>query len=367
MSKDYYTVLGVAHNATKDEIKKAYRKLAHQHHPDKKGGDEARFKELSEAYQILSDDQKRAQYDRFGRVFDGAGGSRPGGFEWPGGGFRMDFGEDHDGQHSDFSDVFEDFMGNIFGGGRGRSKTNERKGKDIHVDIEVTFTESIFGVKKDIELAKLMRCVRCNGLGGEPGTMLHKCGTCQGAGNVKRTHQTILGALTQVSICAACAGTGQVPETPCSQCRGRRIEQAIERIEVFIPKGMNEGEVLKITGKGEASLAGGIPGDLFIHPYVQPQEMFRRQGDDIVMILSVKLSQAILGDTISAKTLDGGIDLKIPEGTQTGDVLRLRGKGAFASSGYGRGNLLIEMKVEMPRKVSRAVKTIIYELKKEGL
>jgi len=366
MSKDYYNVLGVARNATKEDIKKAYRKLAHQFHPDKKGGDEARFKELNEAYQILSDDAKRAQYDRFGRVFDGStGGHHHGGFEWPGG-FRVEFGEDHgDGQH-DFSDIFEDFMGNIFGGG-GRSKTRERKGKDIHMDIETTFAESVFGTKKDIELTKLMRCSRCNGLGGEPGSPVHKCGTCQGAGNVRRTHRTILGALTQVAVCTACDGTGQVPETPCSRCKGRRIEQAVERIEVFIPKGMREGEILKITGKGEASLAGGIPGDLFIHTFVQPQDIFRRQGDDIVMLVLVKLTQALLGDTITVKTLDGDIDLKIPEGTQTGDVLKIRGKGAYLSNGYGRGNLLIEIKIDMPRRVSRGVRNIVYELKKEGL
>lgn len=363
MAKDHYTTLGVPRNATKDDIKKAYRRLAHQYHPDK-GGDEARFKEVNEAYQVLSDDEKRAQYDQFGRVFEG--GQQQGGFEWPGG-IRFDFGEGGRGfADFDFSDVFEDFFGMGFGGG-GRSRTRERKGKNIQVDLEISFEESIFGGKREIELTKLSRCSRCNGSGGEPGTTQIKCSACEGRGNIQKTQRTFLGSFTQVSTCQECNGTGKRPETKCSQCRGKGIEQAVERLEIFIPKGSNDGEVLKMTGKGEASLQGGAPGDLFARVRVAPHKVFKRQGDDVVMQLPIRISQSLLGDTIEVETLDGIIKLKIPEGTQPGDILKVRGKGAFAASGYGRGNLLVEIRVDLPRKLSKKMKEKVEELKSEGL
>ena len=368
MAKDYYHILGVPRNATKEDIKKAYRKLAHQYHPDKKGGDESRFKEINEAYQILSDDRKRTQYDQFGQVFEGAGGggSGQGGFEWPGG-FRVDFGGDGASSQFDFSDVFEDFLGNMgFSTGRS-SRTKERKGKDIRVDMEITFEEAIFGTKKEVELAKLTRCTKSDGTGGEPGTNMKKCPTCQGAGNIRKTQRTILGTLTQVVTCNTCGGVGEQPEVICTRCRGQRVEQRIDRIEIFIPKGTRDGEVLKITGKGEASLSGGVPGDLYVQLYVQPHKYFRRQGDDIIMTIPIKISQAVLGETIDVQTLDGAISLKIPEGTQPGDILKIRGKGAYLPSGYGRGNLLIEIKIDIPRKISRKTRDIIDLLRSEGL
>lgn len=360
MAKDYYKTLGVARNATKEEIKKRYRELAHKYHPDK-GGDEARFKEVNEAYQVLSDENKRAQYDQFGRVFDGAG-PQQGGFEWPGG-FRVDFGEGGGAGDFDFSDVFEDFLG--FGGG-GRGKTRERKGKDIRVDLEIPFEESVLGGKREIELSKLSRCARCNGSGGEPGAKLQSCHTCGGRGNIQKTQRTFLGSFTQVATCPECFGAGKRPDVLCVQCRGKGVEPRMERLEVFIPKGVRDGEILKITGKGEASVAGGVPGDLFIHLHVLPHRIFRRQGDDIVMQMPVKLSQAILGDTLEVETLDGAIKLKIPEATQPGDILKVRGKGAYMSSGYGRGDLLIEMKVEVPKKISKKIKEAIVGWKEEG-
>lgn len=351
-------------NATKEDIKKAYRALAHKFHPDKTGGDEARFKEVNEAYQILSDDKKRSQYDQFGQVFEGNAGQQ-GGFEWPGG-FRFDAGGEGQGGFSDFdfSDIFQDF----FGGAAKESgrKTSERKGKDIRVDIEISFEESIFGGKKEIELSKLSRCDHCNGSGGEPGTKLKECASCQGRGNIQKTQRTFLGSFTQVSTCSECLGSGKRPETICTQCRGKGIEQRIERLEIFIPKGVREGEILRISGKGEASLVGGVPGDLYIPLHVLPHEVFRRQGDNVVMHYHAKLSQAILGDTIELKTLDGSIRLKIPDGTQSGDILKIRGKGAHLASGYGRGDLLIEVKIDIPRKVSRRMKELAEDLKKEG-
>jgi len=366
MTKDYYKILGVARNATKEEVKKAYRTLAHKYHPDK-GGDEQHFKEINEAYQILSDERKRAQYDQFGQVFEGSGGQGGFGFEWPGG-FRVDFGEQRAGEFADFdfSEVFEDFLGFGGGGAGSRPKTRERKGRDIRVDLEIAFEESILGGKKEIELSKLSRCSRCNGSGGEPDTKLRNCTLCQGRGNVQKTQRTFLGSFTQVSTCPECLGSGKRPEVVCAQCRGKGIEPRREQLEVFIPKGVRDGETLKISGKGEASLYGGIPGDLYLGLHVLPHKIFRRQGDDVVMQLPLRLSQAISGDTVEVATLDGAIHLKIPEGTQPGDILKVRGKGAYYSSGYGRGDLLIEIKVEIPRKVSKKIKEFIQELQSEG-
>lgn len=361
--KDYYSLLGVAQNATKEEIKKKYRELAHKFHPDK-GGDEARFKEINEAYQVLSDDQKRSQYDQFGQVFEG--GAHQGGFEWPGG-FRVDFEEAGTGGFADFdfSNVFEDFFGGNLGGST-RARTRDRKGKDLKVDLDISFEESVLGGKREVEISKLSRCGRCNGSGGEPGAKFKNCPACQGKGNVQKSQRTFLGSFTQITTCPECLGSGKRPETTCTQCRGRGVEQKIEQLEVFIPKGVRDGEILKITGKGEASLTGGTPGDLYINLRVASHKIFHRQGDDIVMRLQIRLSQAILGGTVTVDTLDGTIQLKISEGTQGGDILKVRGKGAYLSSGYGRGDLLIEIKVEVPKKPIKKIKEIAEKLKDEG-
>lgn len=364
MAKDFYKTLGVPRNATKDEIKKAYRKLAHQYHPDK-GGDENRFKEINEAYHILSDDKKRSQYDQFGQVFEGGSGGGP---EWPGG-FRFDFGqgspfEGFSAQGFDFSDIFEDFLGGGFGS---RTKTKEKRGKDVRIDLEIQFVESIFGGRREIELSKLSRCSNCNGAGGEPGSKFSDCSTCGGKGNVQKTQRSFLGSFTQITTCPECLGSGKRPDTLCKQCFGKGVQYRAERLEIFIPKGVRDGEILKITGKGEASLSGGMPGDLYINIRVIAHPIFRRQEDDIIMQIAIKLSQAILGDNISVDTLDGAIKLKIPEGTQSRDILKVRGKGAYLPSGYGRGNLLIEVKVDIPKKTSKRVKEIINVLKEEGL
>lgn len=365
MAKDYYQILGIPRNATKDEIKKAYRKLAHQFHPDK-GGDEARFKEVNEAYQILSNDEKRSQYDQFGRVFEGGQGFGQSGFgfEWPGG-FRFD-GENAGNVEFDFSDIFEDFLGG-FGGGAGRARTRDRKGRDIKIELEIPFEESIFGGKNEVELSKLSRCARCEGTGGEPGSKLEACKTCDGKGNVQKTQKTFLGSFTQVSTCSECQGSGKRPDKKCHECHGKGVLNAVEKIEVFIPKGIKAGETLKITGRGEASATGGIPGDLYIRVRVRAHAHFRRQEDDIVMELPIRLSQAVLGDSVDVDTLEGAIKLKIPEGTQAGDVLKVRGKGAPSTSGYGRGDLLVQIKVDIPRRISKKTKELVQELKKEGL
>ncbi len=365
MTKDYYKVLGVPRNATKEDIKKAYRILAHKFHPDKEGGNEAHFKEVNEAYQVLSDEKKRSQYDQFGQVFEGGAGGGQGGFEWPGG-FRVDFNEGGGAggfADFDFSDVFEDFLG----GGGGRRRQSEKRGKDIRIDMEILFEESIFGATREVMLTKLSRCAACNGSGAAQGSGMRECASCGGRGNIQKTQRTFLGAFTQVARCSECMGTGKRPEIPCKECRGKGIAEREERLEVFVPKGVRDAEVLKITSKGEASITGGIPGDLYIYLHVANHKIFRRQGDNIVMQLPLKLSQAVLGDTPTIETLDGPIRLKIPDGTQTGDVLKIRGRGAPAPSGYGRGDLLVEIKIEMPRKVSRQVRKIFETLREEGI
>lgn len=362
---DYYKVLGVPQNATKDEIKKAYRALAHKYHPDKSGGDENRFKEINEAYQVLSDEKKRAQYDQFGKTFEDA--QRQGGFNW--GGFSQGSGFDFGGGsfdsaqgEFDFSDIFEDFFGGSMA--RGASK-RERKGKDIQVELEIQFEKSIFGGKEEIILQKLSRCSSCGGSGGEKGAKTTTCKTCNGRGNVQKTQKTFLGSFTQVSTCPDCRGTGNRPEKLCGNCLGRGVRQDKETIEIVIPKSINDGEILKISGKGEASLSGGVPGDLYIRIRVTKHKIFRRQGDNIVMAISASIVQAALGDAIELETLDGGIKLKIPEGTQGGDILKIRGRGAWSKSGYGRGDLLVEVKVEIPKKLSKKAKELLNELKKE--
>lgn len=366
MTKDYYKVLGVPRNATREDIKKAYRMLAHKFHPDKEGGNEARFKEINEAYQVLSDEKKRSQYDQFGQVFEGGAGGGQGGFEWPGG-FRGDFNEGGGAggfADFDFSDVFEDFLG---GGGGGRRRQGEKRGKDIRIDMEILFEESIFGATREVMLTKLSRCSACNGSGAAQGSAMRECASCGGRGNIQKTQRTFLGSFTQVATCPECMGVGKRPETPCKECRGKGIGEREERLEIFVPKGVRDGEVLKITGKGEASITGGIPGDLYIHLHVANHKIFRRQGDNIVMQLPLKLSQAVLGDTITIETLDGAIRLKIPDGTQAGDVLKVRARGAPVPSGYGRGDLLVEIKIEMPRKLSRQMRKVFETLREEGI
>ncbi len=363
-TKDYYKLLGLARNATKEEVKKAYRSLAHKFHPDK-GGDEKRFKEINEAYQILSDERKRTQYDQFGQVFEGGDprAGAGGGSGWPGG-FRVDFGEGFDARgfaDFDLSDMVDDF----FGGSR-RKQTQER-GRDIRIGIEISFDESIVGAKKELEIGRVTRCSHCNGSGGEPDTAVRTCPACEGKGHVQKTQRTFLGSFTSVATCADCRGAGKIPEQPCIECRGKGVLEKRETLEVFIPRGIRDGEVLKITGKGDALPGGRTAGDLYIEIRVIPDPARRRQGDDIITQLSLKISQAALGDTVDLSTIDGPIRLKVPEGTQSGDILSVRGKGAWRASGYGRGDLLVQIKIETPKGLSKKGKDLMKQLAGEGM
>ena len=365
MAKDYYKVLGVPRNASREDIKRAYRKLAHQHHPDKTSGSDAKFKEINEAYQILGDEIKRSHYDRFGTAFESAGQGGQGGFGWGPGGF--DFGDGSRGFGDfDFSDLFEDVLSG-FGGHAGGRERRSRRGGDIQIELEIPFEEMIFGGRHPVDITKMTVCERCKGGGAEPGSAMVKCGTCQGRGRVERTQKTFLGAFSQVTTCPSCQGRGEVPEKACRECGGRGAAKRTETVEIFVPKGISEGEALKISGKGEASPFGGVPGDLYVKIRVRADKIFRRQGNDLVMALPIKFTQAALGDSVEVATPDGAIKLKIPEGTESGDILKVRGRGVPSSRGYGRGDLLVEMKVLTPRHLSKKVRETVEKLKEEGV
>ncbi|MEN9647425.1 MAG: hypothetical protein RLY57_229 [Candidatus Parcubacteria bacterium] len=352
--KDYYESLGINKNASKDEIKKAFRKAAQEHHPDKQGGNAEKFKELNEAYSVLSDDQKRAQYDQFGRAganmggggFGGQGGF--GGFNWSdmaggtqgGEGFEFDLG---------------DIFGDMFGGGGRRSRS--QKGADITVDLKLTFAEAIFGATKSITITKNSACSHCKGTGGEPGTRQTTCKTCSGKGSVKEIRRTILGQMATTKTCETCHGKGTIPEKSCSTCHGKGIERKTETIEVKVPASIEDGEMLRVTGRGEA-MSGGASGDLYIRLHVAAHSHFKKVENNIEMDLNLKLSEALLGATKTIDTLDGTLDVKIPAGIQFGEVLRVKYKTIF---------IYLHVKINLPKKLSKDEHKLVEELKEKGL
>jgi len=362
---DYYEVLGVQKSASQDEIKKAFHKLAHKYHPDK-GGDEKKFKEINEAYQVLSDAQKRQQYDQYGRVFEnGQPGTGASGFNWAwgnpsaqGDGVEFDIG--------DVGEIFEEF----FGGGMGRrqSKKDSRKGKDIQVDIEIDLEQTLKEFTEKINLAKQVVCHRCAGTGAEPNTKIKECFSCRGAGQVQQVKKTFLGSFTTTATCPECKGEGNMPEKPCNVCKGEGRTKATETIEVHVPAGVDSNQVIKIEGKGEAGKKGGKAGNLFVRLYVKKHNVFERRGDDLFSQVEINFSQAAMGDKVEIKTLGGsGILLEIPQGTESGKVLRISGKGIPHFGGYGTGNLYVVLKIKTPRKLNREQKKALEELRRQGL
>lgn len=352
MAKNYYDILGIDKKASSDDVKKAFRKLAQKHHPDK-GGDEAKFKEITEAYSVLSDDRKRREYDSYGQTFPGGG---PGGFDPSGfGGFGQG------GVEFDINDLFEGF-GDIFGGGR---RTRVKRGRDISIDIEITFKESIQGSKRTVLLTKVAKCDVCEGSGAKPGTELKNCTMCNGAGKIHETRNSPLGSFTSVRSCPNCEGTGKIPEEKCSNCSGRGVVRKEEEIKIQIPAGIDGGEMIRMTGAGEA-IKGGVPGDLYVKVHVKPHEVFKKQGVNLVMDLPVKLTDALMGTTVSVTTIDDKVlEVKVPAMTKTEELLRVRGKGVAHDT--GSGDLLIRVSVAMPKKLSSKAKKAIEELKNEGL
>ncbi|MBU0646202.1 molecular chaperone DnaJ [Patescibacteria group bacterium] len=356
MSKDYYQTLGVGKGASQDEIKRAFRKLAHQYHPDKPTGNEAKFKEANEAYQVLGDEKKRAQYDQFGSAaFDGSAG---GGYGQGFGGFS---GFSQNINMDDLGDIFGDMFGfsgragsGFAGGGR-----QTRRGHDIRVDADLSFKESVFGKEIEFSLTKPSACARCGGVGAEPGTKMKTCDDCQGSGVKVTTHRTMLGNLQQKTACPTCAGEGEIPETQCSECAGSGLTNSQKTLNVNIPAGVDDGVTLRVRGQGEA-VKGGPDGDLFVRIHVKPDPDFQRQDHTIISQVDLGFTQAALGDKIEVKTIDGSGELKIPAGTQSGTQFRLKGKGVPGR--HGRGDQIIIANVVTPKKLSREQKKLLEQL-----
>ena len=362
---DYYELLGVSKGASDDEIKKAYRKLAHKYHPDKSGGDEKKFKEINQAYQVLSDRSKREQYDRFGSTFEGAGqGQNQGGF----GGFDFsgfDFsGAQHQGDFNfDFSGGdFEDIFSNIFGGPRGKRGQAKRRGSDIQVDMEISFEEMVRGVEKEVSLRKNAVCDRCKGDGGEPGTTKKTCPVCHGSGKVQKMTRSIFGAFSQVSTCSECEGAGQVYEKKCAKCGGKGRTEENQNLKIKIPAGIEDNGVLSMAGAGEAGEKGAPAGDLYITIHVRPHSRFVRKGLDILSTENTSFSIAALGGEITVDTTSGKLILKIPAGTQSGETFRIKNKGVPDVHGRGQGHQLVKVIVNIPKKLSREQRMLIEEL-----
>ncbi|MDP2683786.1 MAG: molecular chaperone DnaJ [bacterium] len=364
-NKDLYELLGVSKSATQDEIKKAYRKLAHQHHPDKTGGDEKKFKEINSAYQVLGNEQKRKQYDQFGQNFNQAGGQ--GGMNWEdmarASGGQGPFGGGFNQQNVEFD--MGDIFGDLFGFGKrsgARARAQSTQGNDIQTEMQVEFREAVFGIEKLIDLYKFNICDKCGGNGAEPGSKIETCQTCQGKGQVDRIQQTILGAFRSAVVCPDCRGEGQQISQKCSKCDGHGRAKESEKMKVKIPAGISDGETIRLTGKGEAGQKGTMPGDLFISIGVKPDPNFNREDDNIISELNISFSQAALGDKIKVNTLDGNVILKIPAGTQSGKAFKLSGKGVPHLRTRGRGDQLVTINVATPSRLNREQKKIFEQL-----
>lgn len=362
MSKDYYNILGVDKNASPEEIKKAFRKLAHEHHPDKKSGDEAKFKKVNEAYQVLSDAKKRAQYDQFGSAFSEAGASR--GFEGFGdftGGFNVNF--------DDLGDIFGG-LGDVFGFSGQRGRGRSARGQDIQVFLTIDFREAVFGAEKEISLKKTAKCPKCGGEGREPGAEVITCKVCGGQGRVVKVQRTILGSMQIQMTCDACQGEGKTFKEKCSACRGAGLTQEIVNLKVKIPAGIDNNETIRLSGQGEAAAKGGQAGDLYLKIRVKPDGRFEREGINIKSRAEINFSLAALGGRIEVATVDGPVELKIPEGTQSGKVFILRGKGVPYLNSHGlfggaqgrRGDHLVKVIVKTPTGLSRKQRELLKEL-----
>lgn len=358
MSKDYYKILGVDKGASQEEVKKAFRKLAHQHHPDKEGGDEAKFKEINEAYQVVGDEAKRKQYDQFGSDFEQQGGFG-GGMNWEdvmrqtrqngGGGFNVDLG--------DLGDIF----GDIFGGGGGRQRRTQT-GSDIEVKVDLDFNEAVFGVTKDIELYKLNACAHCHGNGGEPGSDVKKCNTCDGQGVVEQIQRTIFGGIRQRAVCPDCRGQGTIPEKTCSKCTGTGVTKSKSTLKIKIPAGIESDQAIRIQGEGEAAPYGGQAGDLFVRVKVKSHSQLQRSGATIRSTADISFAQAALGTKIDVETVDGKVELKVPAGIQSGTILKLKGKGAPEVGRVQRGDQLVTVNIKTPTHLSRKQKQLFQDL-----
>ena len=356
--KDYYSILGLEKGASKDEVKKAFRKLAGKYHPDKQTGDEEKYKEITEAYAVLGDNKKKAEYDSYGHAFNNAGaggGFGGGGFNWQDfQGAAQGFGGQ--GFEFDLNDIFEGFG---FGGG-----AKQARGRDVSIDINLTFVESIFGVTRKLLITKNNTCANCNGSGAKTGSKTINCSTCSGNGKIRETRQSIMGSFTTVRECSTCHGTGKVPEEKCGHCAGNGVARTEEEIAIKVPAGIQNGEVIRMTGRGEA-IPHGQPGDLYIKVHVEAHATIKREGSNLVTKLPIKLTDALLGNTYQIETLDGTTDIKIPAGISHGELLRVKGKGVPYNN--SRGDFMVKISVEMPKKLSKSARNLIEQMRQEGI
>lgn len=355
MSKDYYKTLGVDKGASQEEIKKAFRKLAHQYHPDKTHGDEAKFKEINEAYQVVGDEKKRAQYDRFGADF-AQGGGHGGGFQ----GFEGFGGEGFNINMDDLGDMFGGF-GDIFGFGGGRS-SKKKQGRDIQISATVTFSEAAFGVEKEIKLNKAVQCDHCHGNGAEPGTAVETCKTCNGQGRVMRVQRTMLGAIQTQATCPDCQGEGKTYAVKCKKCTGHGIVKEVVNLKIMIPAGIDNGQSIRLGGQGEAGERGAPAGDLYVNIRLEPSREFRRDGFTVLNDVNIGFTMAALGGKIEVPTIDGVVTLKIPEGTQSGKQFLLRDHGIQKLNGRGRGDHIVTIIVKTPTSLNRAQRKALEDL-----
>lgn len=353
MSKrDYYEVLGVEKNASDDEIKKAFRKLARKYHPDMNRENpkaaEEKFKEANEAYEVLSDSQKRAQYDQFGHAaFEGGGGGQ-GGF----GGFS--------GGQGGFGDIFDMFFGGQGGFGGGRQPGPER-GSDLRYDLEISFEEAAFGKEVELSIPRSEECETCHGTGAAPGTHPETCPQCKGTGQVQFTQNTPFGRMVNARTCDRCNGEGKIVHSPCKSCSGKGRKRVKRKISVKIPAGVDNGSRIRVANGGEAGTRGGGNGDLYVYIFVKPHRLFKREGTEVICEVPITFVQASLGDEIEVPTLDGKVKLKIPEGIQSGTILRLKNKGIPSLRGQGRGDQHVRVKVLTPQKLTDKQKELLRE------
>lgn len=356
MAKDLYEILGVGKTATGDEIKRAYRKLAQKHHPDRTKGDktsEEKFKEINGAYEVLSDKTKRQQYDQFGEsAFQGGAGGFSGGGGF--GGFSG-FGEN-------FSDIFETF----FGGGSQRSRSSSAPGDDREILLTITFEEAAFGTEKEIKISRIGECETCKGQGNEPGSKIISCITCSGSGEIRRQQNTILGTVTTRRVCDACSGSGKVPERTCSVCNGAGRVRLTEKLRVKIPAGINDDAAMRISGKGDSGTRGSGNGDLYVHIRVASHKLFERKGYDVYCEQEIHLIQAVLGDTIKVDTIHGPVKMAIPSGTDSGKIFRLKEYGIQKLKSSDKGDHFVTIKVKIPKKLSKTERELYHQLAKEN-
>jgi molecular chaperone DnaJ len=350
--RDYYEVLGVQRNASEDELKKAFRRLARQYHPDvnKEKGAEERFKEINEAYEVLGDAQKRQAYDRFGHAGVAAGAGAGAGSPFEGFGFGS------------FSDLFEQIFAGAAGAAAGQRRAGAvQRGADLRYELTISFEEAVKGCQKDIEIPRWETCPTCRGNGAQPGTNTARCTACQGTGEIRRVQQSIFGQFVNVMVCDRCRGEGRVITTPCERCQGQGRVRNVRRVTVNIPAGVDDGITVRVTGEGEAPARGGTPGNLFVALSVKPHEFFKRQGQDILFDQPVSFGEAALGAEVEVPTLDGKETLKIPAGTQSGRTFRLKGKGVPVVHSSARGDELVTIKLVTPQSLTARQKELLRE------